>query len=171
MQLLLMKRDVIRPPFPRICCPGSSYGRLACYPGAKDPSLALYPGVLGACAAACSATLLLVLPPSMLLSLPSALLPSMLLARLVLLVWPCCCKLLALKHIRWCTILPAFATAAYQMVALKAPSLVARAKPSSWPRRDTRDCFRERIQIILWMMRGRHITPQHSTAFSAAALQ
>jgi hypothetical protein len=102
----------------------------------------------------------------MLLSVPSALLQSMLLARLVLSVWPCCGKLLALKHIRWCTgtILPAFATAAYHMVALKAPSLVARAKPSSWPKRDTRDCFRERIQIILWTMCGRHITPQHSTA-------
>lgn len=68
MQLLLMKRDVIRPPFPRICCPGSSYGRMACYPGAKDPSLALPrgPGCLRCCLlchpAACPASLHAALP-------------------------------------------------------------------------------------------------------------
>jgi hypothetical protein len=58
----------------------------------------------------------------------------------------------------------------YHIVALNAPSLVARAKPSSWPRRDTRDCFKDLIQIIL-QDTVEHSTAQHTKRGSATAQQ
>lgn len=61
----------------------------------------------------------------------------------------------------------------HQIVALKAPSLVALAKPSSCPKRATRDCFRDRIQIILqvahqWVVMG-WVCDRVSAAAAAAA--